>query len=138
MMPMLRAIPVRRYLWEVYRELPGSRKQRKQIISRVEQSVRDYASENPRISYRGIKARFGSPQQIAESCIAEMETSEIREELKFGWRLRNIILAGVTLAVLIWFGFVAWAYYDHTEYVNGYGVIEVEVIEQTESDGGGK
>lgn len=138
MMPMLRAIPVRRYLWEVYRELPGSRKQRKQIISRVEQSVWDYASENPRISYREIKARFGSPQQIAESCIAEMETAEIREELKFGWKVTNIILAGVTLAVLIWFGFVVMTYYDHLDYVNGYAVIEVEVIEEKESNGGGE
>lgn len=103
----------------------------------MEQSVRDYASENPRISYRGIKARFGSPQQIAESCIAEMETSEIREELKFGWKVTNIILAGITLVVLIWFGFVVMTYNDHLDYVNGYAVIEIEEIERIETDEGG-
>ena len=134
---MLNAISVRWYLWRIRRELPGSRKQKKEILSRVEQSVRDYVSENPGTDYKKITARFGTPQQIAESCIAEMETSEIREELKFGWRVRNMILAGVTLAVLIWFGFVALAYYDMFKYQNGYAVVEIEEIEQIEYTEGG-
>lgn len=104
----------------------------------MENSVRDYLSENSYLNYKGINARFGTPQQIAESSIAEMETSELREELKFGWKLTNIVFAGITLAVLIWFGCVAWAYYGHTEYVDGYAVIEVEVVEQDGSNGGGK
>lgn len=66
-----------------------------------------------------------------------METAEIREELKFGRKVTNIILAGVTLAVLIWFGFVALAYYDVLKYENGYAVVEIEVIEQIEYTEGG-
>lgn len=103
----------------------------------MEQSVRDYVTENPGADHKKIAARFGTPQQIAESCIAEMETAEIREELKFGWRVRNIILAGVTLIVLIWFGFVVMTYYDVLSYKNGYATIEIEVIEEIEYTEGG-
>lgn len=103
----------------------------------MEHSVRDYASENPGVSCQEIRARFGTPQQIAESCIAEMEASELREELKIGWRVKNIILTGVTLAVLIWFGFVVMTYYDVLSYKNGYATIEIDVIEETEYTEGG-
>ena len=61
-----------RYLWEVREELPGSRKQRKQILSRVESSVRDFVAEHPGADYAAIVSHFGTPTQIAESNIEEM------------------------------------------------------------------
>ena len=66
-----------RYLWEVREELPGNRRQKKQILSRVESSVRDFVTENPHADYAAITQRFGTPQQIAASYIEEMSTAGI-------------------------------------------------------------
>lgn len=103
----------------------------------MEVSVWDFVSEYPRSTYKTIVTRFGEPQSVAESCIGEMETCEVLEKLKTGRRVLVILLATVTLIVLAWLGFVAAAYFDHVEYADGYGVVEVEIVERTENIEGG-
>lgn len=103
----------------------------------MEDPIRDYASENSVLSYKELRNRFGEPQQIAESFIAEMEVSDLRENLKTGSRVVRILLAFITLVVFIWFGFAALAYYDVFKYENGYSVIEIEGAEEAENAEGG-
>lgn len=136
-MSMLKTISVRLYLWSIYRELPGSHKQRKQILSKMENSVQNYASESSELSYKELITRFGTPKQIAECYIAEMDVSELRNTLKTGNRVLNLLVVVATLALFIWLGFVALAYYDVFKYENGYSTIEIEEIEQTQDTEGG-
>ena len=127
-----------RYLWEVREELPGSRKQRKQILSRVESSVRDFVIENSGADYNAIVSRFGTPTQIAESNIAEMDTAELLGNLQIHRRIVVIILAAATLLVMVRFGFRLAAYLEYYKKVNGYAVVEVIEIDPTEKNEGGK
>lgn len=133
---MWKELQIRRYLWEVSLELPGSRKQKKTLLRQVENSVREFVSERPGVDYADIVKWFGVPQKIAESYVSEMEASELLEEMNVRRKVVHILLASVTIIVLIWFGFTATAYYSHLKNENGYAVIEVNEIERVEQQGG--
>lgn len=102
----------------------------------MENSVREFASEQPGTDYAAIVKWFGPPQKIAESYVAEMEASELLEEMNVRRKAVHILIASVTIIVLIWFSFTATAYYSHLKNVNGYAVIEVNEIERVEKQGG--
>ena len=127
-----------RYLWEVRGELPGSRKQRKQILSRVESSVRDFVTEHAGADYAAIVSHFGTPTQIAESNIEEMDASELLGSLRVRRKVIIIVLAAATLLVLMRFAFRLAAYMEFYKDMNGYAVVEVIESDQTETDKGGR
>ena len=121
-----------RYLWEVREELPGNGRQKKQILSRVEPSVRDFVTENPHADYAAITQRFGTPQHAA-SYIEEMSTPELTQQLRIKKRIVYIIGATALVLVLIWAGFVLAVTIDSHKSINGYGRYgEVTVIEEIE------
>lgn len=135
---MVLNVHLMRYLWEVREELPGNRRQKKQILSRVESSVRDFVIENSGADYNAIVSRFRTPTQIAESNIAEMDTAELLGNLQIHRRIVVIILAAATLLVMVRFGFRLAAYLEYYKKVNGYAVVEVIEIDPTEKNEGGK
>lgn len=130
---MVLNVHLMRYLWKVRRELPGSRKQKKQILSRVEASVRDFVTENPDADYAAIAQRFGTPQQIAASYIEEMSTPELTQQLRIKKRIVCIIGVTALAIILLWAGFVLAVTIDSHKSINGYGRYgEVTVIEEIE------
>lgn len=135
---MVLNVHLMRYLWEVREELPGNRRQKEQILSRVESSIRDFVIENSGADYNAIVSRFGTPTQIAESNIAEMDTAELLGNLQIHRRIVVIILAAATLLVMVRFGFRLAAYLEYYKKVNGYAVVEVIEIDPTEKNEGGK
>ena len=122
-----------RYLWRVRGELPGNRRQKKQILSRVESSVRDFVTENPHADYAAITQRFGTPQQIAASCIEEMDAQELTLQLRIRKTIVRIVAATALVLVLLWAGVVVTALIRHVKAMNGYLIVgEAEVIDRTE------
>ncbi len=122
-----------RYLWEVREELPGNRRQKKQILSRVESSVQDFVIENPHVDYATITQRFGTPQQIAASYIEEVSTPELTQQLRIRKTIVRIVAATALVLVLLWAGVVVTALIRHVKAMNGYLIVgEAEVIDRTE------
>lgn len=122
-----------RYLWKVRGELPGNRRQKKQILSRVESSVRGFVTENPHADYAAITQRFGTPQQIAASCIEEMDAQELTLQLRIRKTIVRIVAATALVLVLLWAGVVVTALIRHVKAMNGYLIVgEAEVIDRTE------
>lgn len=134
---MWRTVHAWRYLWEIARELPGSRKQKKQIMSRMAISVREFVYENPNISYNTIVKRFGNPQQIVESYVAEMEAEELLQGMKIRKKFLNMAVAVMTVLILVWFCFHMTAYMDHKKDMAGYAVVEIVDVERHVIDEGG-
>lgn len=112
-----------RYLWEVREELPGNRRQKKQILSRVEASVRDFVTENPNVDYAAIEQRFGTPPQIAASCIEEMDAQELTLQLRIRKTIVRIVAVTALMAVLLWAGVVITALIRHVKAMNGYLIV---------------
>lgn len=122
-----------RYLWEVREELPGNRRQKKQILSRVESSVQDFVIENPHVDYATITQRFGTPQQIAASYIEEMSTPELTQQLRIRKTIVRIVAATALVLVLLWAGVVVTALIRRVKAMNGYLIVgEAEIIDRTE------
>ena len=122
-----------RYLWEVREELPGNRRQKKQILSRVESSVQDFVIENSHVDYATITQRFGTPQQIAASCIEEMDAQELTLQLRIRKTIVRIVAVTALALVLLWAGVVLTALVRHIKDMDGYLIVgEAEVISRTD------
>ncbi len=102
----------------------------------MESSVRDFVTEHPGTDYAAIVSHFGTPTQIAESNIEEMNASELLEDLHVRRKIVVIVLAAATLLVMVRFGFRLAAYLEYYKKVNGYAVVEVTEIDKTETDKG--
>ena len=126
-----------RYLREISIRLPGSRKQKRRILSPVAASVWDYVTRYPNADYRTLTARFGEPQQIAETYVAEMEADELLRELDHRKEIVRIIFFTAVTIVTLWFGTVLYMICDNANSTNGYYVVEIVEEERIELTEGG-
>lgn len=86
----------------------------------MEDSVRTYATENPRLDYAAIVARFGDPCAVAESCVEEMETPELLKNLRVRRKVVSIVAAVALAIVILWLGVVSIAWAEHRDHDGGY------------------
>ena len=92
--------------------------------------VRDFASNHPGAGYDDITARFGTPQQVAEASLDNMETAELARELRIRRIIVRIVAITALSVVLLWAGVVGLALAENRSNRNGFITDEVEVIEQ--------
>ena len=118
-----------RYLLQIWGRLPGTWERKKSILSRLADCVRRYASDHSNVGYADITARFGTPQQIAESCLENMETAELAQELKVRQKIIKITAIAALTVVLLWAGAVGIAHAEGRANRNGYIMDEIEVKE---------
>lgn len=124
----------RRYLREVNMLLPGVGRQKKLLMDRIKGSVVEFLTDQPDAPYESITARLGSPNQIAASCLEEMDTDEVVNKLRSKKRIVCIVAAAALAIVLLWAGVVFAAYEEHYLQIDGqfaeeitdvtYGVVE--------------
>ena len=95
----------RRYLRQVRRGLPCSRKRKRAFLETVARDIEEYLRETPEADYQALVRRFGSPIQIAEDYLEETDTLELirglqRTQNGFGRvrsRTRPLFMAGLML-----------------------------------------
>lgn len=105
-------------------------------MSIVGNSVREFVSENPLADYESIVQRFGNPQQIAETCVTEIEPADLIEEVRIQSRVMLVICGVAILLVIMRFGFNMASYMAFDKSVNGYAVVEVvEITRETYLEG---
>ena len=117
------------YLWKVRLALTGSRKQKKKLLTIVEASVRDFASEHPGCDYRTLVKRFGEPERIAEQFVAEMEPQELLKAMQIRQKILYAALAAIALVMTIRLVFAAIAYSNYEKDGQGYAVVEIIEVE---------
>lgn len=93
---------LQRYYKRIRRELVCSQEEKRRILSDIEPNVVAYLSEHPETDLAAMENHFGTPRQIAASYVDSLGTQELLRKLK----LRNRILLGVTVALVISVG--AW------------------------------
>ncbi len=122
---MWNRVHLMRYLWEVSRQLPGSWKEKKRILSRMQRSIRDYVSEGENPSYEKIIERFGKPNQIAATFLGEMETEELLRNMKASGRVVQIVAITAILIIAMWAGVVSIALVNELIESDGYGTMTI-------------
>ena len=131
---MVKNRATRQYMREVKALLPGVGKQKKSILDCIHATVEGYLMENPDADYEAITARLGSPNQIAASCMEEMDTVEVMKKLHTKKRIVCIVAAAAVAVVLLWAGVVFLALIGHNGMMNGHFEEYVIVHTDTPSD----
>ena len=108
------------YYRNILRLLPGTTKQKKQIMKMIWQSVSAYIKEKPQATIQEVQAHFGTPQQIAAAYLDEMSTSEVIKKIQTRKTVTSIICAAVALALLMWGISLAFAMIDEKDSADGY------------------
>lgn len=103
---------VKYYLRGVSNALPCGRKAKKQIVSRISDSIEDYLQENPDADFELVQSHFGTPQEIAASYINEQDLSVLVNKMRIKKKVVVIVAGAMTAILLIWAGVVAWVAID--------------------------
>ena len=116
---------LKRYIRSISDALPCSRKMKRQIVSQLRESITDYLEQNPAADFAAVQGHFGTPQQIAASCVNDQDASTLLHKLSIKKKVL-VIVAGVMAAILLmWAGYIGWA----ATYVwdSGKGIVKVSV-----------
>ena len=90
------------YYRDVQKALPCSVSQRQKLMQDIRCAVSGYLQEHPEADIETVTAHFGTPQQIAETYLAEMPPQKLRQQLKVKKWIVGIIAAAAACALLIW------------------------------------
>lgn len=91
----------------------------------MENSVREFASEQPDADYAAVVERLGPPEKIAESFILEMDAVVIVDNMRVRRDALYILLVGICIFLTVWVTGIVLTYIDHEKDMNGYAVVEV-------------
>ena len=90
------------YYRDVQKALPCSVSQRRKLMQDIRCAVSGYLQEHPEADIETVTAHFGTPQQIAETYLAETPPQKLRQQLKVKKWIVGIIAAAAACALLIW------------------------------------
>ena len=100
----------------------------------MEVPVRDYAERNPHAGHEGLIQRFGTPEQIVESYLDDMDVKELSEQLNVRKKIVAIVGAAALAIVLLWACVVSFALVEHFGNAEGYFGEEVITITDREEE----
>lgn len=131
---------LKRYIRSIRRVLPCCRKMKKSIISQLNQSIKDFLVQHPNADADMLQAHFGTPQQIAATCIDVQNTPAMLKKYSLKKRVQAITVSTMATLILTLSGYIAFDAYLDTGYETKYVVEtifitegEVEYVEPEES-----
>ena len=109
------------YYLKIHSNLPCSWRLKRKLLAQIKNSIRTYLQSHPHADIAEIRSQFGSPEEIAAACLAEMNQKELLKDLKLMNRIVRVITAGVLTVVLMLgatLGFLIWdASHSPVEYI---------------------
>lgn len=120
------------FLTRVRKSVPIRGKERKQLLERLRMELAAFEEEYPGCDYEQIVERFGTPEQIAEDFLAELDHNSVAHALQVRQRIVKILVATALVGVLMWGFMLLCAYLEHLDRVHGYFDEEViTIIDET-------
>lgn len=117
---------LRRYQRQVRSYLPCSGKQKRRILAGIHERVNAFVAEHSDCTFAEVEAHFGSPQDIAVSCLENMNLKELLQTIRLRRRIVTILVSAVLIAISLWAGCITAAYHEHVVDTNGYYTVEIE------------
>ena len=81
----------------------------------------EFLAEQPDAAADDLRARFGTPEVIAATCLEDVEATDLLRRLRIRRRILTILITAVILALLSWGFLLAKSYHD----------LQVEVLDAT-------
>lgn len=98
------------------------------MLHEITESITVFLAENPNADQATIKARFGSPKQIAATYVNEAETEELLEKLRIRRRLLTIVLTLALVLSLSWITTMSYIIHSDEHKVSS-SIVYVEVAD---------
>lgn len=117
---------IRQFLREIRKNIPGGGKRKGQILRQVKASILEYLAEVPSASYGDLLTRFGTPAQIAETYLEELDVPDLRKQLTIRKKILVIVSVAALCIILLWVGVVSAALIHSYKHINGH--IESTVV----------
>lgn len=121
---------IKKYKRQIKANLLCGTKLSKQFLSDLSDSINNYIEKNNITQLTEVQNHFGSPEQIAQSFLAETDISVIRKKV----RLKQIFTFILVAALLAWIVAVAASAKKSYDSKGAYGVKTVIVYEATNTD----
>lgn len=103
---------LRRYYRQISVILPCEKKMKKDILSRLQESVAEYRTQNPEADFSAVQAHFGSPEQIATGYVDNQDADALIKKLRIKKRVITVVAAVLAVVFVSWAAFMAWAAWD--------------------------
>ena len=124
-----RNIALKRYYRSIRNHLPSSNKLKAKVLAEIESNVNAYLLENPSADVASIKARFGTPEQIAVAYVDELGTPELLKKFQIRKKILIITISAIAIVLILWLGVVSWSaimeYYDSNGDITDSGIVEI-------------
>ena len=104
---------LKRYYRSISKTLPCPRKMKMQIVAHIKDSVSEYLAQNPDADFEAVQNHFGTPEQIASSCVDTQDAPVLLRKMSVKKKVIAIVAGAVAVALLLWAGAMAWAIYDN-------------------------
>ena len=119
-------LEIKKYIKEVKSLVFCNNKLLKEFLKDFECDVVSYTEENNITDINSIIQHFGTPESVAKGFLESTDLKLIRKRI----RIKNVILAGILIAVTVWAVGVTFAVIEGVKSINGYSV-EQPIIENT-------
>jgi hypothetical protein len=93
---------IKDYYRQIERSLPGSAKAKKHIMDSIQQSVSNYLEEKPLTELAEIRSHFGTPQQIANAYVEQLDTEEVIKKFDIKKTAICVVCGTLLLGLLMW------------------------------------
>ena len=93
---------IKQYYRQISRHLSCANRRKKQIIEDIRSGVESFLEENPEADISAVIERFGTPEQITEGYLNEMDTGEMRKCLNTQKRVLGVLITVAAAALAIW------------------------------------
>ena len=124
-------LEVKKYIKEVNSLVFCNHSFLKAFLKDLEFDIVNYIDENNITDFNSIIQHFGSPENVAKGFLESTDLKLIRKRI----RIKNVILAGILIAVTVWAVGVTFAVIEAAKSINGYS-IEFPAIEDTINEQG--
>lgn len=121
---------LRYYYRQVQLALPCSWREKRYILSKLENGVDQYRLENPNADIQQIMAHFGMPCEIASSYADSMNTASILVGIKYRRRVFQIVICTVVAIMLSWVIYIGLSIRHQALNFPGYIEVGITYIEE--------
>lgn len=124
---------VREYIKQVSKAMPCGEREKRKVIEAIEMTIEEEYCESTGISYDGLVRRIGSPTEIAESYLSQVNAADMARRVRYRSSILKIVVAAAAVALLIWGGYCAVSYFSFKDEMPIYIVEgEVEIVDRVE------
>lgn len=116
---MRKAMLFMRYRLRLFRELPGSGSQKKEMMETMLSGVEDFLEDHPEANYKTLTEHFGTPKQVAESYWA-VNGGKASQHTALLMAMLRVVAALALFIAIVWGIMVAIVTVDYGNRNNGY------------------